>query len=272
MKIKKSIITKRKQKILQILKDERTITVQDLVNRLSVSAITIRRDLEEFEKNALVERFYGGAKLIDGALRDDPSQSNQTDQTLLYKEAIAEQAAQFVNDGDTIFLNSSSTALLMLKYIIDKRVVVITNNGNALNISRDSKIELVLTGGEVYERKNSLLGDITLQILSKLRANKCFVGVSGVNENGELSTSVLQETGINTLMIKHSNEKVIILADSTKIGKQNNFIIATTNDITNLITDEDANDEVLAAINHPNLEITKVSVGNSRKESSDFVE
>ena len=184
MKNKKGVIYKRKQEILRELHENKKVLVDDLAKALHVSPITIRRDLDEFQAEGIVERFYGGASLVEGALAEDPSEQDSSDQNQSCKESIAREAAALVTEGDTIFLNSSSTALLLLKYLKGKRVTVITNNGNALHMETDPLIELVLTGGEVNQYKKSMVGDFALQMLRKLRADKCFIGVSGINELG----------------------------------------------------------------------------------------
>ena len=110
---------------------------------------------------------------------------------IIQKHILAKYAADLINDGDTIFINSSSTALLILEYLGNKRVYVVTNNGKALQSTIGPNIELVLTGGQVYERKQSLVGEFATYILSKITANKCFLGVSGISSDSGISTSVL---------------------------------------------------------------------------------
>ena len=119
----------------------------------------------------------------------------------------------------------------------------------------DPQIELVLTGGEVNWYKKSMVGDFALQMLRKLRADKCFLGVSGINEDGEITTAVLQETMINSHMIEQTKDMVVVLADHSKIGSQNNFVIARLNQITHLITDEKADPKLLSALKRQNVTI-----------------
>ena len=149
MKNKKGVIYKRKNEILQELYKSKKVLVDDLAKMLHVSPITIRRDLDEFQAEGIVERFYGGAALVEGALSADASERSDGDLAQLCKERIAKEAAGLVQEGDTLFLNSSSTALLILKYLKGRQVTVITNNGKAMQMDIDPQIELVLTGGEV---------------------------------------------------------------------------------------------------------------------------
>ena len=250
MKSTKAAVYKRKQQILIELKKHKRVLVENLSEELQVSPITIRRDLDEFQKKGIVKRFYGGAELIQGALLEDPTRDTSDKSLLNYKQAIAREAAELIENGDTVFLNSSSTALLILEYLKNKRVTVITNNGRVIEKEYDPLVEIVLTGGEISGYKRSLVGDFALQIIRKVRADKCFLGVSGITGSGEVSTAILQETMINSLMMEQTNNMVVFLADHRKIGVQNNFIIGNIEQVKNgyIITDEKANSSILSSL------------------------
>lgn len=259
MKKSRGVIFKRRNYILHKLNMEHTVTVEDLASELNVSAITIRRDLEDFERRGLVERFYGGANLIEGALMIDPSRENSDDERIQRKRLIAKMAATLVEDQDTILINSSTTAFYMFEYLADKNVTIITNNANAIQASGDSKIELVFTGGEINVLKHSMVGEFALQMLKKIHATKCFIGVSGINETGGLSTAVLQETMVNTRMMEQATDMVVILAESHKIGKQHNFDIGSLDHVTHVITDSGAGDRQLAILEKHKAEVIVAS-------------
>lgn len=258
MKSSKNIVYKRKQKILQLLKEQKTVTINELTKQLSASPITIRRDLQSFEENGIVERFYGGAILIDGALVEDPAKKEATEINLLKKHAIAMKAASLIENGDIVFINSSSTGLLVYNYLKGKRVVVITNNAKAITVNRDPMVELILTGGEVYDWKQSLVGDFALQTISKVSATKCILGVSGISAKGGITTSVLQETAVNELMLKRCNGMRIVITDSSKIGREHNFSTCDISHVTHLITDSDADHEEIQLIEETGVEVIKV--------------
>ncbi|MEG2349607.1 MAG: DeoR family transcriptional regulator, partial [Hungatella sp.] len=102
MKNKRGIIYKRRQLILEDLRNNHTINVEQLSKQLTVSPVTIRRDLDEFEKGGIIKRFYGGASLIEGSLSEDPFQNDNDTAELNDKDAIAKKAVELVADGDTI--------------------------------------------------------------------------------------------------------------------------------------------------------------------------
>lgn len=259
MKNSNDLVSKRQQLLLQYLKENGTVKTDDISKTLGVSPITIRRDLQLFQENGIVEKFYGGATLVEKSLADDPSFSDSSQKNISYKHAIAKRAADLIDDGDIIFINSSSTALLVLEYLDDKHVTVVTNNGKALQTSISPNIDLVLTGGEVSKRKLCMVGDYATHLLSKISANKCILGVSGISANQGISTSVLQETTINSIMLKKCNGPTIILADNSKVGKNHNFLIGEINRISYLVTDTNADQSEIELIKAKGIEVLTVN-------------
>ena len=262
MKNKKGVIANRKSVILQKLQAEREVLVGALAEELKISQITIRRDLDSFEKRGFIERFYGGARLIEGQLAQDPSQDNVNANSVNadYLRAIAREAASLVEEGDIVFINSSRTAVMVTEYINAKLVNVITNNGNSLFMRHGAGVNLILTGGAFNEVKHSMIGDFALSTIKKINATKCFIGVSGLTEDGNICTAILQETMVNSLMIERTSGMKILLADHTRIGKTNNFIIANIIQFTHLVTDELADDVILNKLNNGKLKIIKAKL------------
>lgn len=185
MKNNRGAIQKRQMQLLHYLKEKGFADVTQLSELLRVSPITVRRDLDELAGRGLVTRYFGGAKLAESAQEDDePAYLETTTQHLAQKRAIARRAAEMLENGDTVFINSSSTALLIYPYIQDRSVLVVTNNGRSLLSQRAAGVELVLTGGEVYGDKQSLVGQFALDALSRITATKCILGVSGISVQG----------------------------------------------------------------------------------------
>ncbi|MGL6121277.1 MAG: hypothetical protein ACRC0V_12325, partial [Fusobacteriaceae bacterium] len=119
-----------------------------------------------------------------------------------YKHEIAKKAAELVENKDIIFINSSSTAALIIKYLGNKHVTVVTNNIRAFQFESGTNIDIILLGGEVNKKKICILGDYASNMLSKITSNKCFLGVSGISAEYRINSSVLQEIDINSMMIK----------------------------------------------------------------------
>jgi DeoR/GlpR family transcriptional regulator of sugar metabolism len=262
MKKNQGIVSKRRERILDYLTTNETINTNELAEKLNISPLTLRRDLQALDDEGLIVRYYGGAKLATdsdntGYLSSDKDTSDS--EFIKKKHAIAKYAAEIINDGDTIFINSSSTALLILEYLGDKRVYVVTNNGKALQSTIGPNIELVLTGGQVYERKQSLIGEFATYILSKITADKCFLGVSGIACDSGISTSVLQETLVNHEMINRCSGPVYILADSTKVGRHHNFSSGDISEVSHLITDSNIKDSDIEEFEEKGITVIKVA-------------
>lgn len=259
MKNDRDTIQKRQMRLLEYLKKNEYTNVTQLSQLLGVSPITVRRDLDTLAHRGLVSRYFGGAKLTQAVREDDePAYLESTTQHLAQKRAIARRAAAMLEDGDTVFINSSSTALLIYPYLQDKSVLVVTNNGRSLLVQRSGSIELVLTGGEVYGNKQSLVGQFALETLSRITATKCILGVSGISVEGGITSRVIQETAINQMMLRRCSGPKIVVADSTKIGVEHNFFSGKLSDITHLITDSGADPEKLDSIRQAGIEVELV--------------
>lgn len=250
MKVKREVVKKRRDDLMKHIQERGNATVIELSELFSVSELTIRRDLEYWESRNAVERYYGGAKLIQDFV-SNPSESLKEQN----KRAIAKYAAQHVVDGDIIFINSSSTALMMIPYIKDKYVTVITNNGKAVNIECDPRVTILLTGGEIKFPKESLVGDFAISSLEKVRANKLFLGCSGFDIEQGATTAIIDEVQINRVMMERCNGEKFLLADSSKFEKVYNFQISNLNEFNYLITDRDFDSEYVDPLKKIGLEI-----------------
>lgn len=254
MKVSKTIVDKRREDIMKAIQENNFMSVGDLIDMFDVSPITIRRDLQYWEDKGAIERKYGGASLLQAFIDEDVASYERN----RYMKGIAKRAALYVEEGDVIFVNSSTTALMIINYIKDKNVTIVTNNARAINYDPDSKVNVIFTGGEVRFPKKSITGDIALANINNITADKCFIGCSGMNKNG-VSTGYVKETMINRSMIQRTKGKRFLLCDHTKVGLSFSFDYSNYDDINYIITDNQADDEIINYIkdNH-NLEIIKV--------------
>lgn len=257
MKNDKNSIHKRQLQLLHLVKETGSGDVTEMALALKVSPITIRRDLKLLEEKGQVARFFGGAKIVPQAEAGEEPPYIAGENTA-QKLAIARRAAEMLEDGDTVFINSSSTALLIYPFLREKSIVVITNNGRSLLVQRNAGVELVLTGGEVYGEKQSLVGEFALNALSRVTSTKCILGVSGISVEGGITSRVIQETAINQMMLRRCKGPKIIVADSEKIGLEHNFYSGKISDVTHLITDSGANPAELASIREAGIEVILV--------------
>ena len=256
MKRHKKLVDERRNQLLYELSLTPGIKVEELAGRLNVSPLTIRRDLQYWEDMNRISRHYGGATLVETFQQS----CNVSDAKELRKNAIAKKAAEFVEDGDTIFINTSSTALLILKYIKHKRINVITNNANAIFVQKDNLINVLLTGGELREPKESMVGEFAYNNLSRVSANKAFIGCSGISAQVGMTTAVLAEVAINEVMLRQCTGPRFVLADGTKIGHNHSFVSSAISKIDYVITDQSAPLEAIELLKDKGVKIITVNV------------
>lgn len=255
MKRERAYVDGRRNQILETLKTNPEVRVDELAEQLNVSLITIRRDLQYLEEQNQLKRFYGGAKSV-------ASENPVVDEVQTYRNLIARYAASLIEDGDSLFINTSSNALAMLPFITCKNVTVITNNGKALKYDYEDEVSVILTGGELRHPKDAMVGDFALRNLQTVFAKKAFVGCSGLSPITGMTTEIANEVNINELMIQHATQDVYILADHTKIGKNSSFTSCTIDKVQHLITDEKASEDILDQMRAAGVDVHQVRISD----------
>jgi len=252
MKRTQASVDDRRNRILEIMQSHPEVRVDELSEKMGVSLITIRRDLQILEDRKLLKRVYGGAV----------ASLDADEEVMMYRNLIARYAASLVADNDNLFINTSRNALRMLEYIRCGNVTVITNNGKAILCDYPSSVNVVLTGGELRHPKGAMVGDVALRSLQSVYANKAFVGCSGINAENGMTTEIFHEVSINEMMIDHATKGAYVLADHTKIGKKSGFVSGPIEKIKVLITDEKAPEEALEEIRDRGVIVHQVKKGD----------
>jgi len=231
----RTIVNGRREKVLELVRENGNVSVNQLAEQFQVSPLTIRRDLQYLEDHRLLERFYGGA-------RNNASQTVDFGENLkqLRRERIARYAAGLVEENDSIFINTSSTALAMVKYITSRNVTIITNNGNIINEKNPSHATIILLGGELRYVKGAMVGDFAMNNLTQVTAKKSFMGCGGLCPDVGMTTELLNEVNLNQMMFERVTKASYILADCSKFGKRSSFVSCPPELIANVITDTDA--------------------------------
>ncbi|MFC2723224.1 MAG: DeoR/GlpR family DNA-binding transcription regulator, partial [Granulicatella adiacens] len=212
-------------------------------------------DLQQFEDQGVVERFYGGARFLTGKIKQENVEQIQYNSM---KKNIARRAAGLVRDHNMVFINSGSTAFLLLNFLADANVTILTNNGRSIFKKPSTKASIVISGGEIFEQKKSLVGDFAINSFSKARADICFLGVGGISKNG-ISTYALPETAVNRVILERTTGHRIIVTEGFKVGRDSNFHTADCNMITHLITDHTADPETVAYLKSIGVKVIFIS-------------
>lgn len=223
---------KRQNDLMHLLHDKKEITVKELCAVLYSSPATIRRDLRELEEKGLLKRSFGGAVLVE-------DYSNQLPRDLRYstnvqqKKSLCARAAQLVHDGDTIFIDASSTTYFLAPYLKKhKDLTVVTNNPALSLLLSQMKIHNLSTGGEMLLHSSALVGKDAERFVSRIHAHKCFFSARGYTDF--ISDSSRPERDIKEEMLAHANLSVF-LADNSKKGSVYPYPIASLCDIDEII-------------------------------------
>ncbi len=170
----------RRQQILNLLEDTGTINVNELAERFQVSLVTIRNDLDDLEKEGLLQRTFGGA-VFSHRSRFNRSFRERIQQQRDEKRAVAIAALGYIKDGDTIILDAGSTTLALAQLLKERSmsVFVITCSVPAALELSSGGYDILLLGGIIRNKSLALLGRETLAILERYRADKAFLGSSG---------------------------------------------------------------------------------------------
>lgn len=224
----------RREKILDELKNNEIVYIEDIARKVGTSEQTIRRDLMYLEKNGLVERFHGGAaKLIDTSRELSVSQRLQRFSES--KEAIGEKAASLVEDGDVIFLDGGTTTAAVLNHLHNKDVTVFTNGIMHISILEKMNIKSYVIGGEMKRKTGCFIGPIAIQAIKKCSFDKVFIGANGVSLKMGYTNADINESELKAALISHSKQ-AFILSDSTKFGIESFHQFSTIDDSVTLIT------------------------------------
>lgn len=255
MKNNRARIKARREEILQELWENSHVSVRALAEKFHVSLLTIRRDLQFLENEHKLERFYGGAAPLE-----EEARTELRDETSGYRDQIARYAASLVEDDDTIFINTSSTALRMIPYIKSRHVTVITNNGRVIDIPHSPDVSIILSGGELRQFKGAMTGEFAVNNLGVVMAKKSFLGCVGLSAENGMTTEMLSEVIVNQIMLERVVGASYILADHTKIGRQSSFVSCPPDKLKNIITDELADPDEIARLRERCIEVKQVSL------------
>lgn len=260
-------VQEREAFILKYLAENSSASVLELSSLCDVSEVTIRRDLIKLRKNNLVSRFHGGAS-IEGAApggsraMESPFQE-KVDRMRAEKQAIGAKACEYVKDYDTIFINSGTTVLQFLSALHDqhkKGITVVTNNTEALGLIREGMdMDILLTGGFYHPRSRAVGGEMTVSSLEGVYSGCTILGVNALDLEAGMTTDAFHESLTNAKMIKNTRGKVILLADSSKMGKVAHYQSASLSQIQVIITDTNCPAQFVDALRKMGIEVVTVS-------------
>lgn len=254
------LVEERRRRILELFEDQERVTVEELVLRFSVSAVTIRGDLDALADIGAVVRSHGGALKRAAAPEDVPITVKET---LHHSEKvrIGHAAAQMIKDGETVMLDSGTTTAEIARQIRFLKLRSLNVITNALNIAMElanlPHVRLIMIGGVLRQMSYSLAGPPAEATLRGLHADRLFLGIDGLDPEIGLMTPDVVEAQLNAVMIQVSRE-VVVVADASKFQRRSLSVIAKIDAVHKLITDSATSPAVIAGLRARNVEVIVV--------------
>lgn len=234
----------RHQQILALLEEEGAVRVAALAQRFSVAEETIRRDLERLGEAGLLSRTHGGAMRLRDDRQDAPIAVRRITMAV-EKRAIAQRAAELVEEGDTIALDASSTVLELASALPDMPLTVVTNSVDAARVLAGRvHINTTLTGGELDTESVCLLGPIAEGTLRQFAFDKAFLSCKAIDPRRGLSEASVTHASLKRWLLDLA-DRSILLADNSKFGVRSVSFFGMLTEVGVLVTDEETNSDFL---------------------------
>jgi len=241
--------SQRRLQISELVRQHGSVQVAALASRFGVSMQTVRKDLRYLSERGVMARAYGGAidsQAVGGSTAEPPYEAKRTVH-LDEKRRIGQLAATLVKAGDTIAIDSGTTAMQLAEALANVEVTVVTNDFGVLSVlSPKSNIRLVMLGGELRRKNMAFYGGLTVEALDALHVDRLFLGVDGFDLERGITTHYEPEAMLNRKMVEAARQ-VVAITDSSKFGKICLHRIIALGELDMLITDRDAPAEIRQA-------------------------
>lgn len=251
-------LSERHQKILELLKANGIVSVNDLGKLLNVSSVTIRKDLGLLEEKKLLYRAHGGAIQIDPYIANRHVQEKEK-QYPEEKKRIGKKAAEMLIPNDAIIIASGTTVHALAQNIArDVQLTVLTSAMNvAMALLRCPQVEVIQLGGIVRHTSTSVVGDYVERMLENFCCSKLFLGVDGIDLNYGLTTTNSMEANVNRAMIEAA-QKTIVLTDSSKFGRRGFGKICELDVVDQIITDAGVSPKIVKDLEEMGIKVSVV--------------
>lgn len=244
-------LTPRQESILGFLELDGRVSVAELALTLQVSEVTVRKDLQDLEEMSCLKRVHGGA-VTSHRVKYNLSLSDKVGRQASGKALMAAVAVDLISDGDSIILDAGTSTLALARLLPGRLrgLTIITNSlPIVVELGPIADFEVIALGGTVRTHSLALIGPLTVASLSRLHADRVFIGATGIGLRHGISTPNIVESETKAAMMRAGTER-IVLADHTKLGNVSLAPFASWREIDLLVTDRPLPsefDEVLQA-------------------------
>ncbi|WP_261134065.1 DeoR/GlpR family DNA-binding transcription regulator [Bacillus sp. Marseille-Q3570] len=247
-------------RILEYLKDNERITVNEMMNLYGISRDTARRDLVKLEEQGEIFRTRGGALLASEMKEAEKQVENrQEDSVFISKEkrAIAKAALTFIKPGESLMFDSSMYVQYLANILTEPSVVITNSLKQASILSNRKDMDLHLLGGRLNIDYESLQGPYLFEDMERYFVDKVFISADGIDSEG--ITYIDENEGMVTKEMTKRGKQVILLADSTVFGTQKLYKCLSFNELDVLVTDQNPRNDFLPLLEKSNVKLVVAS-------------
>jgi len=231
----------RRDQLLEVIRVKRFASLTDLAEMLSVSESTVRRDLDQLEEIGAARRTHGGVFYAGPSPKLTHFDNRQAD-NWEKKRKIAHCVAGLIEDGETVLLDGGSTTYELAQRLTHRQIQVVTNSLPVANLFIGSEnAEVVVVGGYVHARTGVTLGPYATHMLQELNVRTAVLSVAGLNEKGLYNSNLLLVETERAMMA--AADRVIVVADSTKVGRSSLAKLCEVNGVDALVVDDELSDD-----------------------------
>jgi DeoR/GlpR family transcriptional regulator of sugar metabolism len=252
----------RKRVIFDLLLQRETVTVAELSQLLSVSDMTVRRDIRTMAKEGLLKQVHGGAVRLQRNNVEELFSARRVEQ-LERKQAIAREALTWLQDGETFYIDGSTTCSELSRLLKGRggRHTIVTDGLSVLNeLGGCAGIELVLLGGTLERDGNTFDGLLAVENARRIQVDCCFFSSTGFSDEDIVNAGMIGSQ-VKQLMIRNAR-KVVLMADSTKYGKRGIFKLCRWSDVDVLFSDCDLPEAARGAIRSLGTDVRVAGIDN----------
>ena len=232
-----------------------SVRVSELSRHYGISEVTVRSDLEYLESQGQLNRVHGGA-IGTGKMYANMDLSERYMTNASFKKGIARIAADLIEDDDTLMMNAGTTLAYVLHAAKGKKNVRVVTNSlqNAMELASHPGFKVILLGGDLDTKYQFTYGIDTITQLEQYHANKCIISVDGIHKADGMTLYYANESAIVRKMIAFS-DRVIVVADSTKLGKNTFTKVSSINKVDIIVTNKSDNKDEIESLKAKGIKI-----------------
>ena len=227
----------RQHEIFRRVLIDKVVRIKDLAPEYGVHEMTIRRDLDQLAEQGQLERFHGGARLLDKT-SEELSYNLRAEHNPDGKERIAREALKLIGDGDVVAMDASTSCLALVKLLRARSVQAFITSLDAAEVLASNGVPFVLVGGEFHPPARSFVGAFFYETLSRLHPDKVFLSAKGYTPEAGFTDPHLPEVESKT-RLHRCGGMTIMLMDHTKFGRRSLATIVGTHEIDIVVTDRE---------------------------------